>query len=115
METPANNGKTVKQHKIGWNWILTGWAFILAATAIAYWLGQSSGFSDADIAAAKASIRTEFEKRDGVTVSEVALIRENPRKLIGYVKFKIDVLNLDVTKSCSATIGEGNKYIMRCE
>jgi hypothetical protein len=52
-------------------------------------LFPKSGFTDADIDAVKTSIKSEFGKRDGITVSEVTMIRETPRKLVGFAKLRI--------------------------
>jgi hypothetical protein len=51
----------------------------------------SVSFTDADITAIKESIRTEFEKRKGVKVIEVSMIREGLGlgKATGFAKLKI--------------------------
>src|SRR5262245_51713186 len=41
------------------------------------------GFSNTDISSIDQSIRSEFSQRPGVTVEEVQLYRESPRKLTG--------------------------------
>lgn len=40
-----------------------------------------NGFSDADVAAIKQSIRAEFGKERGLTVEDVVLMKESPREL----------------------------------
>jgi len=80
--------------------------------------GCSSGFTDQDVANAEKSIKTEFEKKD-FTVSEVKLIKESDRKLSGFVRLKKRVPivgDMEVTKNCTATMGENSsEYIWKCE
>jgi YbbR domain-containing protein len=77
--------------------------------------GGSSGFSNADIEGIKKSIKSKYEKREGVTVLEVQMLKESSRKAVGYVKLKIAVLG-EVTKPCSATLAEdGEQTIWRCD
>ena len=73
------------------------------------------GFVKADIKAMKESIRTEFEKREGIEVVEVEMIRESDTKATGFVKLKTRLLG-EIMKSCSATMElDSNRYIWRCE
>jgi hypothetical protein len=72
-----------------------------------------SGFSEEDIKQAEKSIRTEFEKQPGVHVTNVALIKESPNKLTGFVKMKFGPVEL--TKDCAATMGENRRYIWQCK
>jgi hypothetical protein len=74
----------------------------------------NSGFTDEDIAKVKESIRDEFDKRPGVKVVEVQMLKESPNKLMGFVKAKAPLFG-EITKSCSATMGEGHEYLWRCE
>lgn len=88
------------------------WSGILAATLML--AGCNPGFQDEDIAAAKKSIKAEFEKKPGITVSEVVLLKESARKLSGFVKLKY--MSEEAMKSCSATMDEGGKnYVWRCD
>lgn len=75
------------------------------------------GFSQEDIDTTKKSIRSEFEKRDGIKVVDVQLIKESPKKLTGFVTLKMNLLGtpLEVSKTCTATMGEGSQYIWQCE
>lgn len=76
--------------------------------------GCNPGFTDADIEAAKKSIKEEFEKKPGITVSDVTLLKESQRKLTGFVKLR--VMSQDIMKSCSATMDDtGKNYIWRCD
>lgn len=59
---------------------------IPVAVFFAYEILKPKDFSDADITNIKADIKTEFGKRDGVAVTEVVMMREAPRKLMGYAK-----------------------------
>jgi hypothetical protein len=76
-----------------------------------------SGFSQEDIDQAKKSIQTEFEKRPGVKVVEVALIKESSNKLTGFVKLSTTFLGTqhEVSKNCTATMGQNRQYIWSCE
>ena len=78
----------------------------------------SAGFSDEDIANTKAAIKLQFEKRDGIKVSEVFLMRETPRKLIGFAKLKLTIkgvqLGNEIISRGSATWGEDGKYLWEC-
>jgi hypothetical protein len=75
---------------------------------------QLSGFQPEDIESVVTSIRTEFEKRDGVKVLDVKLIREAGNKLTGFVK--IDVNGFPIAKPCEATMGDdGEQFVWRCE
>jgi hypothetical protein len=76
--------------------------------------GCNSGFSGEDIAKVKDSIRTEFDKRPGIKVIDVQMLKESPTKLMGFVKVKAPLFG-EMTKSCSATMGEGNQYLWKCE
>ena len=76
--------------------------------------GCNQGFSDADIVAAKKSIKEEFEKNAGLTVSDVTLIKESSNKLTGFMKGRY--MGHDIMKSCSATMAEsGGTYLWKCE
>jgi hypothetical protein len=75
---------------------------------------SGKGFSDADVATIERSIRTEFEKQRGVTVEDVKLLRESPRKLTGYAKLRVPLLGM-LNKSCNATMGEDGKSFWECK
>lgn len=80
-----------------------------------------SGFSEADIEQAKQSIRSEYEKLPGLTVVDVEMIKVSPTKLTGFVKLKPDGLPKsvgalgEISKECSATMGEHRRYIWQCK
>lgn len=76
-------------------------------------LGCTTGFTDNDIDKLKLTVRDEFAKRRGVTVTEVSFIKESNKKLTGLVKLRI--ADVDVTRSCNATMGEGAQYIWKCD
>lgn len=76
-------------------------------------LGCTTGFSDKDISNLKQTVRDEFAKQPGVSVTEVTFIKESDKKLTGFVKLK--VAGIDVMKSCNATMGDGSQYIWKCE
>jgi hypothetical protein len=71
-------------------------------------------FSDTEIANVEQSIRSEFGKREGITVTEVRMMKESPRKLSGLAKIQVPEFG-EVTKSCSATMGEDAQYIWECK
>jgi len=88
---------------------------VLALTAC------ETGFSESDIEQTKQSIRSEYEKRPGLTVVDVQMIKVSPTKLTGFVKLKpkglpksVGALG-EISKECSATMGENRQYIWRCE
>ena len=76
--------------------------------------GCNRGFADEDVAKVKDSIREEFDKRPGIKVLDVQMMKESPTKLMGFVKVKAPLFG-EVTKSCSATMGEGNQYLWKCD
>lgn len=71
------------------------------------------GFTDEDISTVKARIRAEYEKRPGVTVSDMKMIKDSDKHLTGWVKFTDDGGQRSV--DCSATMGDGRQYIWRCQ
>ena len=73
----------------------------------------NNGFSEQDIGNLKNTVRAEFQKRPGVTVSEVTFIKESDKKLSGFVKLKIE--GTELTKSCTATMGDSAQYIWKCD
>jgi PBP1b-binding outer membrane lipoprotein LpoB len=94
-------------------------AFFVAVVLALLLSGCSKGFdNDANVESAKKTIRTMWEK-DGFTVTEVAMVRENANKLTGYVKLekKVSILpTLKVTKTCTATMDTGgDKFLTHCE
>lgn len=93
------------------------WLIFFAAVGGAVWyLTRDPGFTAAEIDRVKASIKTEFEKRDGVSVEDVTMLKETARKLSGFVKLRISPLPNPITKACNATMEEsGGKYLWRCE
>jgi hypothetical protein len=79
-------------------------------------MGCNKGFTNAQIDEVKHSIKTEYEK-NGATVTEVFMMRESPKKLVGFVKINVSFGIWDsrtVTQSCNATMGE-DSYMWRCE
>jgi hypothetical protein len=77
--------------------------------------GHTNGFSDEDIVAMKESIKAEFDKRPSTHVTDVTMARKTSSEAIGFVKFKVDGLDDELTKSCSANMVEGNQYLWKCE
>ena len=76
--------------------------------------GQS-GFSKEDIDNMKKSIKSEFEGRGAdIKVTEIELITESPKKVTGFVKIKVGDDD-PIMKDCSATMGDDNRYIWKCE
>jgi hypothetical protein len=87
--------------------------FIPIVLALVGLVGCKTSFSDSDIDALKTTVKSEFEKRPGVSVSDVTFIKESERKLKGFVK--LNVAELEVMKSCEATMGDNSQYIWKCE
>lgn len=79
--------------------------------------GCGTEFTDEDIVVCKQSIHDEYSKRDGVEVIEVVMMKESRKKLMGLLKLKVNFMGTDreITKSCTATMGETHQYIWQCE
>lgn len=88
-------------------------AALLLVGALAWLFVDASRFSEEDIANLKESVRTEFAKQPGVTVMSVEFVRESDRKLTGFAK--LNAQGTDVTKPCTATMGDDRRFIWRCE
>jgi hypothetical protein len=71
-------------------------------------------FGDDEIKNVEQSIRSEYGKRQGITVLDVQLMKESPKKLSGFIKVKVPLLG-EVTKPCAATMGEDGQYIWQCQ
>jgi hypothetical protein len=86
---------------------------LAAVMAALYFITRETGFSDEAIESVKASVVTEFEKRAGVKVVEVDMMRErdNRARLIGTVKLVAG--EASHVKSCSAALGERG-VVWRC-
>lgn len=98
-----------RRPKVGAGIILIGCALLVY---VAY--RQLSGFQPEDVENVVTSIRAEFEKRDGVKVLDVKMIREADNKLTGFVK--LDVGGLPIAKPCEATMDDGDQqFVWRCE
>lgn len=112
-QASAKSQERSKTHPVAW---------IVLALLIggAVWLWHSSdGFnSEANVDAAKKTIRTMWEK-EGFTVTEIQMVRETSKKLSGYVNLekKVSLLPmLKVTKHCTATMDtNGEKFLTQCE
>jgi len=93
-------------------------AGIVAIIAAYNWSRTGSitgtGFTSEDIASVEQDIRSEFGKRDGITVEEVQLLRESPRKLTGFAKIKAPILG-SINKACTATMGDDGRSMWRCD
>ena len=75
--------------------------------------GCQRGFVEKDVQNLKEQIRKEFSSRPGVIVKDVQIIKESSKKLTGFAKLSAG--GREVIKNCSATWGEGGKYIWKCE
>lgn len=90
-------------------------AFVVGVFVVGIVLSAAgSGFQKADLDEMKRMIRVEFEKKPGVTVKEVFMMRESSTKATGFVKLNVAGL-VDVVKNCSATMGDSSEYVWRCE
>lgn len=74
--------------------------------------GCEQGFADADVDSIKSQIRSHYAN-EGAEVSEVMMMKESPKKLVGFAK--IQVFGIDVTKQCDATLSDDGQYMWRCE
>lgn len=94
--------------------LIAGWVF---------WPAKPH-FLEADLDRIKQDIRAEFSKRDGLKVIEVQLIRENDRKLVGFVKLEIEALaelkrlgslfDGTIMKECMATMDDKWETLWSC-
>jgi len=71
------------------------------------------GYSRADAMAIAQTIRDEYSKQPGVTVEDVAMIRESSTRMRGFAKIKIG--RREANKSCTATLGEDGQSVWTCE
>ena len=83
---------------------------------VAWWLWPSPGFAEADITNVKQSIRDEFTKKSSdLEIEEVAMLRKEPRELLGFIRVKHKPSGVSQTIDCSATMSaEGRNFIWRC-
>lgn len=98
-------------------------AAIVVVAVLVYWLSNNwtqtealpgRGFTQADIANIRQSIRTEFGKQRGVTVEQVEMVREAPNKLVGFVRVRLPILG-EKNKACTATRGDDGQSVWRCQ
>jgi hypothetical protein len=95
-------------------------ALIAGAVFVSVFVGVplpniSLGFTNAELKAMEGSIKKEFEKREGVKVTQVYMIRESSTKATGFVKLEVPLFS-EIAKSCSATMEQGgNHYVWQCE
>ena len=75
-------------------------------------LGRS--FGDTDIEHIKQDIRAKFSERGHATIVDVEMMKESATKLTGYVKLKEPLLP-EITKPCTATMGDGGQIIWECK
>lgn len=87
--------------------------FLLLFAGSYYLYQEFSGFQTADVEDVKQSIKAEFEKQPGVTVTDVSMIRDGNRRLIGVANVAIS--GIQVAKSCEATMGDGRQYLWTCK
>src|SRR6185437_13265586 len=71
------------------------------------------GFTDADVAKVEQSIKTEFARRSGLSVSAVKMIKESPTRLTGVADIRTPSLGT-VQKACEATLGNRGQPIWEC-
>ena len=72
------------------------------------------GYSAENIESIEQDIRNEIEKKKGMKVSEVALIREIPTKLTGFVKVRLRSGKV-VFQACTAKLGENGNSLWECK
>ena len=106
--------------------------FLPVALIVLGSLGCKSGFSDSDIEAVRASIRSELVGK-GMIVSEVSMVKVSDRKLKGFAKVKMPTYetaispyglnrtyrtpnDVELTKDCIAEMSTDNKnYFWKCQ
>lgn len=87
------------------------------ATGYAYNRNQADtatgpGWSDADVAKVEQSIKTEFARRSGLTVTEVKMVRQSPTELSGVAKVKTQLGTIE--KACDASLGDRGQLTWQC-
>lgn len=94
-----------------WIWKVIAVAIISLAVLFIFSLDEYS-FNDASIASTADSIRSEYAKKD-VEITGIKLIRENSRKLTGFVTIKM--LGNEVTQKCEAHMDKKDgSFFWRC-
>jgi hypothetical protein len=97
-------------------------AVVIALSALgvgyAHHWGQTSapsgrGFTDADVARVEQSIKTEFERRTGLRVEAVKMVKELPTRLTGFVKIRTESLGT-IVKTCEASLSDRGLPIWQC-
>jgi len=95
--------------------------FLLLGLGIGFYFNWSNtgsfighGFSKESIESIEQDIKVHYEKKKGTKVTEVALIREAPTKLTGFVKFRVRSGNI-IFQTCTATLGETGNALWGCK
>jgi len=71
--------------------------------------------SEGDVRNVTQTIKDEFGKREGTTVSSVKMAHDASGNLTGYAKLHSTAFGgLDITESCIATRVENNEFILKC-
>ena len=86
----------------------SGWAYNRNQAATA----PGRGFSDSDVAKIEQSIKTEFARRSGLTVTEVKMARQSPTELSGVAKVKTQLGTIE--KTCDASVGDRGQLTWQC-
>ena len=91
--------------------LLFCFGMVVLMIALLWW---PKSFSDEDVKNIQTSIRKEFEKRPGVTVEEVSLLKTGARQLTGFARVKSGPIELN--KKCTAEMDtDGRNYMWRCD
>ncbi|MDO8980292.1 MAG: hypothetical protein Q7V17_13770 [Afipia sp.] len=81
-----------------------------------YFVSRNPAFNAAGIKEVEQSIRNEYAKNADLTLTEINLLKESDRKLVGFVKVRVKGLSDPVMKSCSATLADdGSQYLWQCQ
>ena len=84
---------------------------VVLIAVVAWW---PKSFSDEDLRKIQASIKTEFEKRPGIVVEEVSLLKTSARQLTGFARIKSG--SIEISKKCNAEMDtDGRNYMWRCD
>lgn len=113
MSSPENQFKIRPAYQLMLIFILLGFGLGLYLN----WKDTGSlighGFSVEYIESIEQDIKTEYEKTKGVKVIKVAMIREEPTKLTGFVKMRRNS-GKEIQLTCSATLGETGNSLWGC-
>lgn len=86
---------------------------VLFLIAVWYLLNQPAAFDERAITSIKEEIRASYKRKDFI-VHELLLIKENSRKLSGYISISSSNNPNRLSLTCGATMGEDGQSFWQC-